>query len=38
MGDMDWIDLALDKERRLAAVNAVVNIRVQSNAVNFLTN
>ena len=28
MGDMDWIDLAQDKEKWLAVVNAVMNLRV----------
>jgi hypothetical protein len=26
--DMDWIDLAQDRDRRLALVNAVMNLRV----------
>jgi len=26
--DMDWIDLALDRDRWLALVNAVMNLRV----------
>jgi hypothetical protein len=25
---MDWIDLALDRDRRRAVVNAVMNLRV----------
>jgi hypothetical protein len=28
MGDMDWIDVAQDRDRRRAVVNAVMNIRV----------
>ena len=28
-GGMDWIDLTLDRERRLALVNAVMNLRFQ---------
>jgi hypothetical protein len=27
MGDVDWIDLAEDRDRWLALVNAVVNLR-----------
>jgi hypothetical protein len=27
-GDMDWIELALDKDRLRAVVNAVMNLRV----------
>jgi hypothetical protein len=27
-GDMDWIDLAEDRDRRQALVNAVTNLRV----------
>ena len=36
-GDMDWIDLAEDRDRLLALVNAVMNLRVPQNAGNFLT-
>jgi hypothetical protein len=36
-GDMDWINLALDRERCFAVVNAVMNLRVPLNARNFLT-
>ena len=28
MGDMEWIDLAQDRGRRRALVNAVMNLRV----------
>ena len=28
MEGMDWIDLAQDRDRRLALVNAVMNLRV----------
>jgi hypothetical protein len=34
---MDWIDLAQDRDRWLALVSAVMNLRVQSNTGNFLT-
>jgi hypothetical protein len=34
---MDWIDLALDKDRWRAVVNAVMNLQVPQNASNFLT-
>ena len=36
-GDVDWIDLAEDRDRLLALVNAVMNLRVPQNAGNFLT-
>jgi hypothetical protein len=35
-GGMDWIGLAQDKDRWREIVNAVMNLRVQQNARNFL--
>jgi hypothetical protein len=37
-GGMDWIGLAQYRDRWQALVNAVMNLRVQQNAGNFLTN
>jgi len=36
-GGMEWIKLALGKDRCRALVNAVMNLRVPQNAGNFLT-
>ena len=36
-GDVDWIDLTQDRDRRWTLVNAVMNLRFPLNAENFLT-
>jgi hypothetical protein len=35
--NMDWIDLAQDRDRRRAVVKKVMNMQVPQNAGNFLT-
>jgi len=37
-GNMVWIELARDRDRWRALVNAAMNLRVAQNAGNFLTN
>jgi hypothetical protein len=36
-GDMDWLNLARDRDRWLAILYAVMNLRVLEKAENFLT-
>ena len=36
-GGMDWIDLAQDRDRWWALVNAIMKLRFPQNAGNFLT-
>jgi hypothetical protein len=37
MGGTDWVDLAQNRDRWQALVNAVMNLQVPSNARNFRT-
>jgi hypothetical protein len=37
LGSIDWIDLAQERDRWRALVNAVMNFRVTYNAGNFLS-
>jgi hypothetical protein len=36
-GGMDWIELALDRDRWRALANEVMNLRIPQNAENFMT-
>jgi hypothetical protein len=36
-GYIDWVDLAQERKRWPALVNAIINLRFPSNAGNFLT-
>ena len=38
MGNMDWVDLAQNRDRWRGLINPVKNLRVQKNLGNFLTN
>jgi hypothetical protein len=37
LSGMDWIDLALDRKKRRALVNTLMNLRVQKNFGKFLS-
>ena len=37
MENMDWIDLALERDRWMALVNEVMNLQVPQSAGNFFT-